>query len=150
MCTERTRKPCFVVQGSERGTPKVQKGGGSSLLSKKFGSLLLQVILHQHRERLVDAHFSEGYESFLTRGAMAWRVGAKSYCSLYSLRPLPLSPGYRRSHGKCMAHGQIKPLTFYRRTMKVSCREPESLGEIVESWERGGVGTPGLTRVIWL
>ena len=134
----------------KQGLQRFRRERGSSLLSKKFGSLLLQVILHQYRERLVDAHFSEGYESFLTRGAMAWRVGAKSYCSLYSLRPLPLSPGYRRSHGKCMAHGQIKPLTFYRRTMKVSCREPESLGEIVESWERGGVGTPGLTRVIWL
>lgn len=63
--------PVLWSKDQKGGLQRFRREAGSSLLSKKFGPLLLQVILHQHRERLGDASLSEGYESFLTRGAMA-------------------------------------------------------------------------------
>ena len=92
--------------------PRTIKGDSKGSEGRGWGSSFLKnFILCYSRQSCistggdwVDAYLSEEYESFLTRGAMASRVEAKSYCSLFSLCPLPLSPGYRGSCGKCMAH----------------------------------------------
>lgn len=67
---------------------------------------------------------SEEYGPFLANRAMHSRVEAKSYCSLFLLCPhhlaLDTDAVMGNVHGTL---GKVNPLTSYRRTMKVSCRE---------------------------
>lgn len=145
-------KALFWGPRTRKGDSKGSEGraGGSPLLSEKGGSLLLQEILHRHRERLGRCPSLRSMDPFWPEEPWPQELWQSPIAHFSPSVLYHLALDTDAVMGNAWHTGQSKPLTSYRRTMKVSCREPDSLGEIVESCEWGGVGIPGLTYVIWL